>query len=59
VRVTNSDNLSSNDYGSLGMIRSGNSWQTPNYDTAAHKANLAVNASLSSLKLHNNTGGCK
>jgi hypothetical protein len=59
VRVTNSDNLSSSDYGSLRMIRSGNSWQTPNYDTAAHKANLTVNASLSSLKLHNNTGGCK
>jgi len=58
VRVTSSDNLSSSDYGSLHMIRSGGSWQTPNYDTAAHRANLIVNASLSSLKLHN-TGGCK
>ena len=58
VRVANSDSLSSSDYGSLGMVRSGGSWQTPNYDTAAHKANLTVNTSLSNLKL-NNTGGCK
>jgi hypothetical protein len=58
VRVTTSDNLSSSDYGSLHMIRSGTSWQTPNYDTAAHTAILTVNASLSRLTL-NNTGGCK
>ena len=58
VRVTNSDSLSSSDYGSLGMVRSGGSWQTPNYETATHKANLTVNTSLSSLKLHN-AGGCK
>jgi hypothetical protein len=58
VRVANSDSLSSSDFGSLGMVRSGNSWQTLNYDSAAHKANLSVNTSLSSLKLHN-IGGCK
>ena len=58
VRVANSDSLSSSDYGNLGMVRSGNSWQTINYDSAAHKANLSVNTSLSSLKLHN-IGGCK
>lgn len=58
VRVTNSDSLSSSDYGSLHMVRSGNSWQTPNYDTAAHKSNLTVNTSLGSLKL-DNAGGCK
>jgi hypothetical protein len=58
VRVANSESLSSSDYGSLGMVQSGNSWQTLNYDSAAHKANLSVNTSLSSLKLHN-IGGCK
>ena len=58
VRVANSDSLSSSDFGSLGMVRSGNSWQTLNYDSAAHKANLSVMTSLSSLKLHN-IGGCK
>ena len=58
VRVANSDSLSSSDYNSVGMVRSGSNWQTANYDMAAHKANLTVNTSLSSLKL-NNIGGCK
>jgi hypothetical protein len=58
VRVVNSDSLSSSDFASLHMVRSGSGWQTPNYDTAAHKANLTINTSLSGLKLHN-AGGCK
>jgi Domain of unknown function (DUF5668) len=58
LRITNSDSLSSSDYGGMNMVRSGNSWQTPNYDTAAHKSNLTANTSLGSLKLHN-AGGCK
>lgn len=58
LRVTGSDSLSSVDYGRLRMVQSGNSWQTPNYDTAAHKSNLTVNTSLGSLKL-TDAGGCK
>jgi len=58
VRVTSSDSLSSSDFSGAGMVRVGGSWQTPNFDTATHKATFSVETSLGSLKLHS-AGGCK
>jgi hypothetical protein len=58
LRVVSTDSLSSSDFSALGMTRVGDAWQTGNYQTAAHKANLTVNTSLGSLKLHQ-AGGCK
>ncbi len=58
VQVTASDSLSSSDFSELGLIHTGAVWQTPNYSTAPHKANLTVETSLGSLKLHP-AGGCK
>jgi hypothetical protein len=58
VQVTASDNLSSSDFHEAGLVRVGGTWQTPGFDSATHKANLTVETSLGSLKLHN-AGGCK
>ena len=58
LQVTTTESLSSSNFGALGMVHNGNTWQTTNYSTAAHKANLTVNTSLGSLKLHP-AGGCK
>jgi hypothetical protein len=49
VSITSSDSLSSSDFAELGMIRSGNTWTTPNYSTAAHKAIFSVDTSLGSV----------
>jgi hypothetical protein len=58
VRVASSDSLSSSDFRDAGLVRVGGVWQSPDYDTAAHKANLTVETSLGSLKLRS-AGGCK
>ena len=58
ARVTTTDSLSSSDFRDAGLIRVGNAWQTPNYDSAAHRADLSVDTSIGSLKFHN-AGGCK
>jgi hypothetical protein len=58
LAVTTTESLSSSDFSGLAMTRVGNAWQTGNYATAAHKANLTVSTSLGSLKL-NPAGGCK
>jgi hypothetical protein len=58
LQITSTGNLSSNDFSGMGMSQVGGVWQTSNYATAAHKANLTVNTSLGSLKLHP-AGGCK
>ena len=58
VQVTASDSLSSSDIAGAGLVRTGGVWQTPNYATAPHKANLSFDTSLGSLKLHP-AGGCK
>jgi hypothetical protein len=58
LKVTASDSLSSSDFDGLNMIRSGNEWKTPGYDTAAHHANLTASTSLGSLKIRH-AGGCK
>jgi len=58
LRIKSSESLASSDMGALGMTLAGDSWQTPNYATAEHRANLTVSTSLGSLKLHS-AGGCK
>jgi len=58
VQVTASDSLSSNDFSGTGLVQVGQSWQTPGYDLATHKANLTIETSLGSLKLRP-AGGCK
>lgn len=58
VQVTSTDSLSSSDFSGAGLVRVRGLWQTPNYDSAAHKANLNFSTSLGSLKLHP-AGGCK
>jgi hypothetical protein len=58
VQVTSSESLSSSDYGGGGLVQVGAVWQTPDYSTAAHRANLTIGTSLGSVKLHP-AGGCK
>lgn len=58
LQITASDSLSSSDFSGVGMIQVGSVWQTSNFAAATHKANLTVNTSLGSLKLHP-AGGCK
>jgi hypothetical protein len=58
VQVTASDSLSSSDLGGVGLTKNGSVWQTPGYDIAQHKANLTIDTSLGSVKLHP-AGGCK
>jgi hypothetical protein len=58
VSVHSSGDLNSSDMSALGMTLVGGSWQTANYATAEHHANLTVSTSLGSLKLQN-AGGCK
>lgn len=58
LQITSTGSLSSSDFSGVGMSQIDGVWQTSNYATAAHKANLTVNTSLGSLKLHP-AGGCK
>jgi hypothetical protein len=58
LQIASSDSLSSSDFSGMGMIHVGSVWQTSNYATATHKANMTVKTSLGSLKLHP-AGGCK
>jgi hypothetical protein len=57
VQVTSTDSLSSSDFSRAGLIRAGGSWQTPGFDSAAHRAVLTVKTSLGSLTLQPE-GGC-
>jgi hypothetical protein len=58
VQVTASDSLSSSDFADAGLVRVGGVWQTPNYNLAAHRADLNIQTSLGSVKLRSE-GGCK
>jgi hypothetical protein len=58
VRVVLSSSFSSSDFGAAGLVQSANAWQTPNYATAAHRADLTIDASLGSVKFEQ-VGGCK
>lgn len=58
LQIKSNDSLSATSFGNLGMYRTGDVWQTPNYQTAAHKATLTVDTSLGSFELQS-SGGCK
>ena len=58
VQVRASDSLSSSDYSGGGLVQVGSFWQSPNYGSAAHNANITIGTSLGSVKLHP-AGGCK
>ncbi len=58
LRLSSNGNLSSDNFGSSGLVLVGGAWQTPNYDTAPFKADLWVRTSLGSVEL-NPAGGCK
>ena len=41
-----------------GLVRDGSVWQSPNYESAVHRADLDVSVNLGNLDL-NPIGGCK
>jgi hypothetical protein len=58
LQIKTTDSLSSTDLGHLGMYRVGDYWETPNFQTATHKATLTIDTSLGSFELQS-SGGCK
>ncbi|MGD0863316.1 MAG: DUF4097 family beta strand repeat-containing protein [Candidatus Limnocylindrales bacterium] len=58
LRVRSTESLASTNFSGAGLVRVGDAWQTPDYDTAANKADLSANTSVGSLTL-NPAGGCK
>ncbi|MGD0018135.1 MAG: hypothetical protein ABSD62_02680 [Candidatus Limnocylindrales bacterium] len=58
LRLESNESLASSNFASAGLVRVGNAWQTPGYETAASKANFTVSTSVGSLTL-NPAGGCK
>lgn len=58
VQVSASNSLSSADYTGAGLVQVGDLWESPNFDSAAHKAILTFETSLGSVKLHS-AGGCQ
>jgi hypothetical protein len=58
LSLKSSESLASNNFSSAGLIRVGDAWQTPGYDSAANKADFTVSTSVGSLTL-NPAGGCK
>lgn len=56
VRVHNTSVLGSTSYN--GLNQSGSDWQSPDYASAAHRADLTVSVNLGSVDI-NPTGGCK
>jgi hypothetical protein len=49
--------VSGENFGAAGLVRQGDIWQTPGYDTAAVQAQLRVSSNASSVTVHR-TGGC-
>jgi hypothetical protein len=58
LQITASDSLGSTELSGMGLTRNGNVWTSSDYATAAHRANLTVDTSLGSMRLHG-LGGCK
>lgn len=49
--------VSGENFSAAGLVREGNIWQTPGYDTAAVRAQLRISSNASSVTVHR-TGGC-
>ena len=58
LSLKSSESLASSNFSSAGLVRVGDAWQTPGYDTATNKADFTVSTSVGSLTL-NPAGGCK
>jgi hypothetical protein len=58
LSLKSSESLASSNLSSAGLVRVGDAWQTPGYDSAADKADFTVTTSVGSLTL-NPAGGCK
>jgi hypothetical protein len=58
LRVSYEQTLGSSNFSSAGLIQSGGTWQSANYLTAPNKAELRINANVSSTTL-NPEGGCQ
>ncbi len=58
LQIQSNNSLGSQNFSGLGMSRSGDVWQTANYQTASHRATLTVETSLGSLEVHA-AGGCR
>lgn len=58
LRITSSEALASTNFGSMGLVQNGNTWQSPGYDTANYRIDLSVSVNLGSVTL-NPAGGCK
>ena len=56
LRVRSTTTLGSSTFS--GLVRRGDAWETPGYDTAASKADLSLQASVGSVAI-NPQGGCK
>lgn len=58
LRITSSEALASTNFGSMGLVQNGNTWQSPGYDNAVYRIDLSVSVNLGSVTL-NPAGGCK
>lgn len=59
LRLIVDENITtSNNYGDAGLVRSGNTWETPGYATAATKIELRTGGGAASFTL-DTTGGCR
>lgn len=59
LRVSTNDNITgSNNFGQRGLSRSGSTWETPNFSSAANRIDLAANANAASISL-NPEDGCR
>ncbi len=58
LQLNTSQGLAGTNFDSAGLIKSGNTWTSPGYDAAPHKANLSITVNLGSATL-NPSGGCR
>jgi hypothetical protein len=59
LRLTMPENIiGSNNFGSQGLTRSGDTWESPGYATAANQIDLRTEANAGSVEL-NHAGGCQ
>jgi hypothetical protein len=57
LRILANGALSSTDFSASGLVRSGSTWESPDYATAETKIDLTVNANAASVTLRRE-GGC-
>jgi hypothetical protein len=58
LRITYDDTLSSQNFAVAGLVQSGKSWQSANYDPTGTHAEIHISANVSSTNL-NPAGGCQ